>query len=81
MRRITSLKVYSNLKRHGSGSVSLFFKWKIFSLFFALKISLETLSTVEMEDMDTEENSPPDQYAVLKQQLEVLVKESQVQPS
>ena len=32
-----------------------------------------------MEDMDTEENAPPDQYAVLKQQLEILVKESQVQ--
>jgi len=52
---------------------------KFFPSFLHLKISLETLSTVEMEDMDTEENSPPDQYAVLKQQLEMLVKESQVQ--
>ncbi|XP_020612808.1 signal transducer and activator of transcription 5B-like isoform X3 [Orbicella faveolata] len=43
----------------------------------ATSIPLETLSTVEMEDMDTEENAPPDQYAVLKQQLEILVKESQ----
>lgn len=43
----------------------------------ATSIPLETLSTVEMEDMDTEDNSPPDQYAGLKQQLEILVKESQ----
>jgi len=50
----------------------------IFISFLHHKIPLETLSTVDMEDMDTEENTPPDQYAVLKQQLEILVKESQV---
>ena len=32
-----------------------------------------------MEDMDTEENAPPDPYAAMRKQLQdVLVKESQV---
>lgn len=44
-----------------------------------VQISLETLSTVEMEDMDTEDNTPPDPYAAMRKQLQdVLVKESQV---
>ncbi|KAL9967332.1 hypothetical protein ACROYT_G025534 [Oculina patagonica] len=44
----------------------------------ATTISLETLSTVEMEDMDTEDNTPPDPYAAMRKQLQdVLVKESQ----
>ena len=42
-----------------------------------LKIPLETLSTVDMEEMDTEE-SPPDPHVALRKQLETLVKDSQV---
>ena len=74
------------IKRHGTCSEKVYDNFLVFSngkCYFSpvlhLKIPLETLSTVEMEDMDTEDNSPPDQYAGLKQQLEILVKESQVQ--
>lgn len=43
-----------------------------------LKIPLETMSTVESEDMDMEESAPPDPHAGLRKELETLVKDSQV---
>lgn len=42
-----------------------------------LKISLESTTTIDMEDMDTEE-SAPDPHVALRKQLDVLVKDSQV---
>lgn len=43
----------------------------------AISIPLETLSTVDMEEMDTEESAPPDPHVALRKQLEILVKDSQ----
>ena len=39
---------------------------------------METLSTVDMEEMDTEESAHPDPHVALRKQLEILVKDSQV---
>ena len=43
-----------------------------------LQIPLEKLSTIDSEDMDMEESAPPDPRAGLRQELELLAKESQV---
>ena len=45
---------------------------------FHLQIPLEKLSTIDSEDMDMEESAPPDPHAGLRQELELLAKESQV---
>lgn len=42
----------------------------------AVSISLESTTTIDMEDMDTEE-SAPDPHVALRKQLDVLVKDSQ----
>lgn len=76
-RRLMIIFIFSNITVI---VVPIKIKWEmLFSAFLYAKIPLETLSTVEMEDMDTEENAPPDQYGVLHKELEILVKESQVQ--
>ncbi|CAH3015821.1 unnamed protein product [Porites evermanni] len=43
----------------------------------ATTIPLEKLSTIDSEDMDMEESAPPDPHAGLRQELELLAKESQ----
>ena len=47
--------------------------------FYVFKVPLEAMSIVESEDMDMEENAPPDPHAGLRKELDALVTDSQVQ--